>query len=341
MGVRLLHTADIHLGALRRLDVPFQWKLDRYKGILEFIFTTARKKNVDYVVIAGDIYDHKDPHPKVRDIFLEALLKYDERPIVIIPGNHDELESGYTNLHNLAILQRDKRLPHVFFTETKPRILHMPRCTFVLVPCTEDDTGYGRMVDRLIRKVEGDNPVVVVGHEMVAGVTDDSGWKARKGVRIKKNDRVTYWAMGDIHKRQPLSGLKNAWYPGSPAQHKFSELPNKGVLLVDLDHPTRPKLIKNNHPKVKKLVALETDDPKDLEQVETDSWVHLKTSNIEAMRSWRGDLVRSTPRKMPKAEVQKIETNDPLTGLGRWLQERVGFDEEKANRAVDIARGLV
>jgi DNA repair exonuclease SbcCD nuclease subunit len=71
---RILHSGDLHLGAHRRLKIPFASKMKRYKGILTFIFLTARKEKVDYIVISGDIFDHKDPHPKVKDLFLSGRI---------------------------------------------------------------------------------------------------------------------------------------------------------------------------------------------------------------------------------------------------------------------------
>ena len=343
--MRFLHTADVHLGTLRRADIPYEAKLARYKGTLQFIFVTAQRQKVDYIIIAGDIFEHKDVKPRVRDLLLQAMLHYNDIPVIMIPGNHDELEEGYTSLRFLTLLQQKGKLSHLHFTEIAPKVVEFDDVWFVMTPYTGDDKGYGRHVKSLVNTIpkSSNKPIVVVGHEMVVGVDDDSGWHARHGVKLPKLKRVTYWAMGDIHKQQSLSGLPNAWYPGSPAQHKFSEAPNKGVLIVDTDDPCNPTHIANTHPAVKALVVVDSDDPEDMEDVPEAAWVSLKTSNVEAMKKAGANVIKSTPRSAKKDSGAKIklETSDPLVGLPEWLNRRMDFSKEDAEKAAELARTLV
>jgi len=67
------------------------------------------------------------------------------------------------------------------------------------------------------------------------GSVAENGRKLKSGVVLPEVlNFVNYWALGDIHKRQKVKGF-NAWYPGSPIQHKFGDPDDCGVLIVDTD----------------------------------------------------------------------------------------------------------
>jgi DNA repair protein SbcD/Mre11 len=73
-ALRVLHTADVHLDADARL--------------IERIVDRARADAVDLLLIAGDLFDHN----RVPDDTVAAVrreLARLERPVVILPGNHD------------------------------------------------------------------------------------------------------------------------------------------------------------------------------------------------------------------------------------------------------------
>ena len=86
--LRLLHTSDVHLGAYtsepRRESGEFEPALRAFEHVLEL----GREAEVDVVVIAGDFFDHvrvKRPYVEATGELLEAV----QRPVVILPGNHD------------------------------------------------------------------------------------------------------------------------------------------------------------------------------------------------------------------------------------------------------------
>ena len=80
--LRLLHTSDVHL-----TDRPTG--LDTFSSVIEM----ALEAQVDAVLIAGDLFDHA----RVPDSAIAATvdqLRRLEQPVVVIPGNHDCVETG-------------------------------------------------------------------------------------------------------------------------------------------------------------------------------------------------------------------------------------------------------
>lgn len=86
--MRILHTADWHLG--KRLD--FYSRLEEQKIVLEEIIDIANEKEVDMVIIAGDLFDNFTPSNEAMELLYKTLNRLAKRgkvPVVAIAGNHD------------------------------------------------------------------------------------------------------------------------------------------------------------------------------------------------------------------------------------------------------------
>lgn len=358
--MRFLHSADLHIGSLRGLKgVSNEEKLARHEATLRAIFRIAKEQRVDYIVIAGDVFDRKDVRPRERDILVRVLAENPEIPVLMINGNHDLLEEGYTSLHFLTLLQGSGKLKNLYLAECKPRILEFDDAIFFLIPFTGlGDRNYRKIIERMLRKfverVARKSPIVVVGHEMLRDCSDDSGWSPSSGLRLPQKlpfPGIAYWAMGDIHRCQSV-GLPNAWYPGSPAQHRFSEKADKGVLLVDGARPNDPVHLPITNRAIRQLVTVEAHTIEDIEQLNVghnkEAWVRLQTTRVV-----REKLVKAGV-KIPDNAVQResiahdsdgimqqvIEKRDPIAMVGKWLQNNLDFSPEDAATSEILARNL-
>ena len=92
MPIRILHTADNHIGMKFSSYSPaarerlIQERFDSLQQIVEI----GNAEEVNYLVIAGDLFDTTTL--KVADITKTAgILKRFEGVVIIIPGNHDFL----------------------------------------------------------------------------------------------------------------------------------------------------------------------------------------------------------------------------------------------------------
>ena len=94
MALTILHTADWHLG--RR----FSWlpsdqesRLTRARlDVVTRILDLAEQRNVDAVLVAGDIFDGPAPEEQWWKGLQNELRKRQwTRPVVLLPGNHDPL----------------------------------------------------------------------------------------------------------------------------------------------------------------------------------------------------------------------------------------------------------
>lgn len=91
MKVKILHTADWHLG--KRLD-NFS-RIAEQKEVLAEICQVADEQQADIILIAGDLFDTFNPPIEAEDLFyktLRRLTRNGQRPVLAIAGNHDSPE---------------------------------------------------------------------------------------------------------------------------------------------------------------------------------------------------------------------------------------------------------
>ncbi|MFB6240574.1 MAG: exonuclease SbcCD subunit D, partial [Gemmatimonadota bacterium] len=78
MATRILHTADLHLAD----DRPERWEA------LEAVLRLGRERDVDALLVAGDLLDRGGDHAALRSRARNALEELDA-PVLLLPGNHD------------------------------------------------------------------------------------------------------------------------------------------------------------------------------------------------------------------------------------------------------------
>lgn len=105
--MRILHTADWHLG----VKTMGKDRLDGQKVIIDEINDVCNQKNIDVVIIAGDVYNTSTPTALAEDLFYDSVEKLSnngERLVVVLSGNHDDPERLCAGLplayaHNIVL----------------------------------------------------------------------------------------------------------------------------------------------------------------------------------------------------------------------------------------------
>ncbi len=93
--MKLLHTADIHLGAKtygrRDPETGLNTRLLDVRRSFETLVQRALDEDIDAFLFCGDAYHTADPTPTQQKLFAECLqpLAAADVPIVLIIGNHD------------------------------------------------------------------------------------------------------------------------------------------------------------------------------------------------------------------------------------------------------------
>lgn len=229
-----IHAADIHLGGMfsgfRHLpdNLYERLKASGYKA-LQNLVQTAIKEKVDFVILAGDIYDVDDRNLKAQVQFQKAMeqLNKEEIPVYMIHGNHDFLEGKYFEL----------ALPpnvHVFRQEVEVKEYIKEDGTSAMLY----GFSYGkrhvrdRMIEAYVKQPAGDFHIGLL-HGNLDGETSHGNYApfTRTDLLEKGFD---YWALGHIHKRMFVLEEPIAVYPGCLQGRNKKETGEKGFYLVHL-----------------------------------------------------------------------------------------------------------
>ncbi len=246
--MKLLHTADLHIG---RTLCGYSLIEDQ-KYMLDEIYRIAVKKNVDGIIIAGDIYDRPVPPAEavgVLDAFITKVVSKGIKLYCIV-GNHDSRERlGFggkllaaCNLYIcndfdgelFKVTEKDEfgDVNIYFMPFIKPGFVNGSHNAEEEVQYMIDST----TIDESQRNVCISHYFVLNGD--VAPELCDSESKVYVGtidsVPVKLFEKFDYTALGHIHGPQKI-GSKAVYYAGSPLKYSFSECSHtKGVNLITL-----------------------------------------------------------------------------------------------------------
>jgi exonuclease SbcD len=251
--MRLLHTSDWHLGrAFHRVNM-----LGAQAEFIGHLVTTAREREVDVVVVSGDVYDRAVPPLAAVELFDDALHRLAALgvPTVMISGNHDSarrLGVGAGLIDRAGIHLRTE--PAACGTPVMLSDAHGD-VAFYGLPYLEpalvkDEFGVDRAgheavlaaaMDRvradLAARAPGTRSVVLAHAFVTGGRASDSERDITVGgvaaVPAGVFDGVDYVALGHLHGCQTITDRVR--YSGSPLPYSFSEADHrKSMWLVDL-----------------------------------------------------------------------------------------------------------
>ncbi|WP_320784448.1 exonuclease SbcCD subunit D [Streptomyces sp. CRN 30] len=251
--MRLLHTSDWHLGrAFHRVNM-----LGAQAGFIGHLVDTVRERDVDAVVVSGDVYDRAVPPLAAVELFDDALHRLAALgvPTVMISGNHDSarrLGVGAGLIDRAGIHLRtapaDCGTPVVLADEHGEVAFYgLPYLEPALV---KDEFGVDRAgheavlaaaMDRvradLATRPPGTRSVVLAHAFVTGGEPSDSERDITVGgvaaVPAGVFDGVDYVALGHLHGSQTLTDRVR--YSGSPLPYSFSEATHrKSTWLIDL-----------------------------------------------------------------------------------------------------------
>ena len=236
---RFLHAADLHLGSpLKSLGTRVSTEIhEQTKVLANTVFRNlvevAKSEQVDFVVLAGDIYDKADRDPGARirvNLGLRELSAAGIK-VFLVHGNHDPLTPDYLS---------GRELPDGVFVfpagEVTSHAVTMRNGAEVTVAgISYRDKAETENLAQLFHSVSGQT-IVGVLHTNVGGIGQHGNYAPCSSADLQMSP-VNYWALGHIHDRQVHETPKGYWaYPGNlqGRSTKATECGAKGVLIVDV-----------------------------------------------------------------------------------------------------------
>lgn len=233
---RFIHAADVHL------DSPLRG-LERYEGApvdairaasrrsLENLVQLALDREVDFVLIAGDLYDGdwKDHNTGLFFVRQMSRLRAAGIPVIAIAGNHD---AASRMSKKLTWPENVEWLPH-----KRPGTARHPKLEALGVSVHGQSFATAEVNEKLVLEYP---PAVShrynIGllHTSLEGSSEHERYApcTLSDLRAKGYD---YWALGHIHQRQVVCESPWVIYSGNTQGRHIRETGAKGCYVVTVD----------------------------------------------------------------------------------------------------------
>ena len=254
--MRILHTADWHLGA-RLVERD---RLPEHAAFLDWLIETLRSEKIDALLLSGDVFDAANPPQDAVGLYFDFLKRLaDLRTVkaVITGGNHDSAS------HLNAPRELLKRFEVHVFGHAGENVVDLGDAVVAAVPfLRERDLRQAAVGEAMTdvqsqvraairdhyaaqlgacRALAGKRPLIAMGHLTVLGATTSD---SERDIHIGNLGAVGadvfagfgYTALGHLHKPQKVAGLEQVRYSGSPVALSFSEAADKkSVVVIDTE----------------------------------------------------------------------------------------------------------
>ena len=233
--ISFIHCADLHL------DSPFVglsslpkslYKLVQNSTFQSFskIVDAAIEKKVDFMIIAGDLYDLEDRSIRAQIFFRKEMERLQKSGIAafLVHGNHDHLGGSWTEIalpSNVHIFP--KHVTMIPFTTQKGAKVHIYGFSYPKRHMLEGMTKH-------YQKEEGADYHIGILHGH-----DSKNHSHLQYAPFKTSELLEkgfdYWALGHIHQRSILHEDPYILYPGNIQGRHKNEKGEKGCYFVEMD----------------------------------------------------------------------------------------------------------
>jgi exonuclease SbcD len=258
--MRILHTSDWHIGQ----KIYDQNRIDEHTQFLDWLLDIIIQKNVDVLLISGDIFDSSVPSAEATDLyyrFLFDLYQKTRAHAVIIAGNHDSAvrlaaPAQFLKMGRIYVVGGIRESPQECVIRLDEKMI-----SFAAVPYLNEgdilshvsqeaemarSLRYREAIRMIYEDCVSSMPVddihILMGHFFLHGGT---GGESERLVQIggtqpvRTDDlplNVDYIALGHLHRPQRIQNSAcPIVYPGSPIPLTFKESEyDKKVFVVDI-----------------------------------------------------------------------------------------------------------
>lgn len=276
--VKFAHISDVHLGGWKQQPMQ-ELNFQSFHKAIELCIS----RKVDFVLIAGDLFDSAYPPIDVlKETFAEfKKLKEAGIPCFIIAGSHDYSVSGKTFLDVLEKAGFCKNVSD--FEETEKNIILNPVIHKGIAIYGYPGKKSGLEIPELRRIKFNDAPGLFKIFMLHTTIDKAKGMLPIDSLETEGLPQADYYACGHLHIEFQY---ENFVYPGPTFPNSFQE-------LEDLEHG--------------RFYIVDTDSPKNLEKVD------LKLKQVISFNLELKNALTATSQIM--AELEKVDLEDKIVLL--------------------------
>lgn len=240
--IKFIHTADIHLGQNLSYNKPENKKLKQIlqqaaKKALQNLVDLAIKEEVDFILIAGDLYDQAARSIKASRFFLKQAKYLEQKniKIYIISGNHDPA----------GVEKEVFSLPaNVFyFSSTEVEIKNYYKNSKLKARILGQSYQQKFEARKMYQNYNvPDQSVFNIALLHTALNKNNKRYVPTNKTELLTKKNINYWALGHLHQYQKIKKENPAiFFPGTLQAHNIREEGVKGAILVEVDQNLKIK----------------------------------------------------------------------------------------------------
>ncbi|SHI32632.1 Exodeoxyribonuclease I subunit D [Mesonia phycicola] len=283
--MKILHTADWHIG--KKLHKHYLH--EDFDLFINWLIPLILDKQIDAILISGDVFDLANPSAEARKQYYRALLQLRKTncQLIITGGNHDSpsmLDAPKEILNELNVTVIGGMPKNIeeclipLFNKNGEKEVIVAAIPFLRdsdLRSIEEEVVYENRIEAIRKGIEATFakaaitskkqfpklPIIAMGHLYAAGIeSSDSERDIQIGNQAafqasQFGEEFSYVALGHIHKPQRVNAQIPTFYSGSPLPLSFSERKDeKRLLLIDTKNGFEPESI--TIPSFRKLIRI-------------------------------------------------------------------------------------
>ncbi len=234
-ALTFLHIADLHL------DSPFSGltnlPTEIFKRVKESTFTSlarliniAIEQKVDFIIIAGDLFDGEDRSLRAQSRFRKEMERLGEHGIeaFVTHGNHDHLSGNWPHFEwpsNVHVFQNEN-VEVIPYLKNGVTVANIYGFSYAKKAVLENKT-------KFYEKKDGATYHIGILHGSKEGESTHSRYAPFLLSELQQKG-FDYWALGHIHTSEILAEDPPIIYPGNIQGRHKKETGEKGGYLVKL-----------------------------------------------------------------------------------------------------------
>jgi len=231
--ITFIHAADLHLDSpmigLSHLPKEIFERLKESTFVaLKKLTDAAIKYQVDFVILAGDLFDEQDRSVRAQMRLRKEMEKLAEHhiPVYVVHGNHDHLNGDWIHLEM-------PRNVHVFGEKVEIKVCKKEETVTHLYGFSyESRHVMDSQLDKFVKQDGADFHIGIL-HGYGEGSSDHRQYAPFR-TKDLIDKRFDYWALGHIHKQSILQEHPYIVYPGNIQGRNKKETGRKGCYLVTM-----------------------------------------------------------------------------------------------------------
>ncbi len=226
-NIKLLHTADIHIGAAESF-LKENSDSRRFETLLTFekIIDLGIENKVDVIAISGDLFDSNNIEERFITAVFEKIANASPIRVIFAAGNHDPLSADSPFLN--------RNLPeNLYVLGTSDECITFEDLSLKVYGRSFEHNYLQGEENFTLKTDDGFINLLVQHGELKSDLSSDYNAITP---RFVKNSGMDYIALGHVHKRTEIGKIeKTAFaYCGCPEGQGFDELDQKGVYIGEI-----------------------------------------------------------------------------------------------------------